>query len=666
MRFKLDRKLVFSSTGALIVAGLFLGLNIIVSLGITSVRIDLTESRLFTLSSGTRNVLANLEEPIVLKLYVSRKQLSEYPLLANYAVRVRDILLEYESYADGKIDFIAIDPEPFSEEEDQAVADGMRNIPAGGATIQAYFGLAGVNSTDDREVIPFLAPGEEASLEYELTKLIYNLANPERRVVGVISSLPVFGDGPRPEPWSIINVMEEFFEVRNLRLDEEDPEVIDDDNDVLMLIHPKELSEDLLYQIDQFVLRGGKLLAFLDPLSDFDLTNPPSEQPTAVPEVESGLEPLLGTWGVELLEAKVVGDLNSAMRVQHRGPRGLQELEYLPWLRLREANLNQEDFSTSEVKILNLGAAGSLETLAAREEEKEEESAAQNDVTFVPLMFTTEASTLFERDLVIFQRDPNVIRQAYKEEGRKLTVAARLSGKADSAFPERAATLDDGDADGDGDGDGVGDATEEPDDNTANETPDGHRAQGVLNAIIVADTDILQDRFWIRIRRLFDINIPQTIANNGDFVINSLENLSGSTDLISLRSRGEYERPFTRVERLRREAESRFRDEEQRLREKLTETEERIRQLREEGEGSSQILTPQQAREIEKFKQERLNTRKQLRAVQHNLQQSIESLGRNIKVINIFLVPILAVLLSVAVHVLRARRRAMRMRTDAP
>lgn len=665
MRFNLDRKLVFSGTGALIVAGLFLGLNIIVSLGVTSVRIDLTESKLFTLSPGTRNVLGSLEEPITLKLYVSRKQLSEYPLLANYAVRVRDILLEYESYADGEIDFIAIDPEPFSEEEDQAVADGMRNIPAGGATIQAYFGLAGVNSTDDREVIPFLAPGEEASLEYELTKMIYNLANPERRVVGVISSLPVFGEGPRPEPWSIINVMEEFFEVRNLRLDDEDPEIIDDDNDVLMLIHPKELSEDLLYQIDQFVLRGGKLLAFLDPLSDFDLTNPSAEQSTAVPEVESSLEPLLGTWGVELLEAKVVGDLNSSMRVQHRGARGLQELEYLPWLRLREVNLNQEDFSTSEVKILNLGAAGSLETLAAQEDE--DEPPAQSGVNFVPLMFTTESSTLFERDLVIFQRDPNVIRQAYKEEGRKLTVAARLSGTATSAFPERA-VLDDGDADnaddaGDTDADAAAEADTDAD--ADGEDLEAHRAQGELNAIIVADSDILQDRFWIRIRRLFDINIPQTIANNGDFVINSLENLSGSTDLISLRSRGEYERPFTRVERLRREAESRFRDEEQRLREKLAETEERIRQLREEGEGSSQILTPRQAREIEKFKQERLNTRKQLRAVQHNLQQSIESLGRNIKIINIFLVPILAVLLSVAIHVWRTRRRAMKMRSDA-
>ena len=643
MRFKVDRRLLFSGTGALIAVGLFLGLNIIVSLGITSVRLDLTESKLFTLSPGTRNVLAGLEEPIALKLYVSRKQLSDYPLLANYAVRVRDILLEYESYADGKIDFIAIDPEPFSEEEDQAVADGMRNIPAGGATIQAYFGLAGVNSTDDREVIPFLAPGEEASLEYELTKMIYNLANPERRVVGVISTLPVFGEGSRPEPWSIINVMEEFFEVRNLRLDDEDPEVIDDDNDVLMLIHPKDLSEDLLYQIDQFVLRGGKLLAFLDPLSDFDLTNPTTEQSATLPEVESSLEPLLSNWGVELLEAKVAGDLNAAMRVQHRDQRGLQELEYLPWLRLREANLNQEDFSTSEVKILNLGAAGIIESIDLQEEEDEERGETQNKVTFVPLMFTTESSTMFERDLVIFQRDPNVIRQAYKEEGRKLTLAVRLGGTATSAFPDYAAAGDDTAAD---------EAGEEEDADTGS-----HRAQGELNAIIVADTDLLQDRFWIRIRRLFDINIPQTIANNGDFVINSLENLSGSTDLISLRSRGEYERPFTRVERLRREAESRFRDEEQRLREKLTETEDRIRQLREEGEGSSQILTPQQAREIEKFKQERLNTRKQLRAVQHNLQKSIESLGRNLKLVNIFLVPILAVLLSIAIHVLRTRRR---------
>ncbi len=652
MQFKVDRKLVFSGTGALIALGLFVCLNIIVNLGITSVRLDLTENKLFSLSDGTRNVLANLEEPVTLKLYVSRRQLSGHPLRANYAVRVRDMLLEYESHSGGKVDVIFIDPEPFSEEEDQAVADGLRNIPAGGgATIQAYFGLAGTNSTDDREVIPFMEPSQEAKLEYTITKMVYNLANPERRVVGVISSLPIFGEGARPTPWSILNVMEEFFEVRNLRLDDEDPEVIDDDNDVLMLIHPKDLSEELLYQIDQFVLRGGKLLAFLDPLSDYELTNPADPQASTLPDVESDLPILLENWGVELLEAKVAGDLNSAMRVQHRDQRGLQELEYLPWLRLQEPNLSQDDFSTSEVKLINMGAAGVLETLnpegpADADDTEDDDTASYSQIKVLPLIYTTEASTLFERDLVIFQRDPNLIMQAYKEEGRKLTLAARLSGKATTAFPDRA------DADADTDTDAA--------ESDAKPTPDQHVAEGELNAIIVADTDILQDRFWIRIRKLFDISIPQTIANNGDFVINSLENLAGSTDLISLRSRGEYQRPFTRVERLRRDAESRFRDEEQRLREKLTETEERIRKLRVEGEGSSQILTPQQAREIEKFNLERLNTRKQLRAVQHNLQQSIDALGRNLKLINIFVVPVLAVVISIAIHLLRARRRTIR------
>ena len=442
--------------------------------------------------------------------------------------------------------------------------------------------------------------------------------------------------------------MEEFFEVRNLRLDDEDPEFIDDDNDVLMLIHPKDLSEELLYQIDQFVLRGGKLLAFLDPLSDYELTNPEDPQASTLPDVESSLQILLENWGVELLEAKVAGDLNSAMRVQHRDQRGMQELEYLPWLRLQEANFSQEDFSTSEVKLINMGAAGVLETFspesrADADDTEDVNTASYSQIKVLPLIYTTEASTLFERDLVIFQRDPNLIMQAYKEEGRKLTLAARLSGTARTAFPDR----DDTDIDAD-------DADAEP-------AAEQHVAEGELNAIIVADTDLLQDRFWIRIRKLFDISIPQTIANNGDFVINSLENLAGSTDLISLRSRGEYQRPFTRVERLRRDAESRFRDEEQRLREKLTETEERINKLRVEDEGSSQILTPQQAREIEKFKLERLNTRKQLRAVQHNLQQNIEALGRNLKLINIFLVPALAVVISISINLLRARRRTIRV-----
>jgi len=637
VRPQLNKQFLLSGTGLLLAAGLFLAVNIISNLWFPYFRLDMTESKLFTLSDGTRNILRKLEEPITLNLYVSRKPLAEYPLLSNYAVRVRDMLREYREHADGMLTVNVIDPEPFSEAEDQAVAEGVRNVPVGGGKNQAYLGLVGVNSTDDRRAIPFLAPGKEASLEYEVTKLIYNLAYPEKRVVGILSGLPIFGEGPRPEPWSIVNTIREFFELRDLS---EAPADIAEDIDVLMLIHPRDLEEDALYAIDQYALRGGKLMVFVDPLSDFDL-NAPREDTSVAPEVASSLPLLFDAWGIEMLESKVAGDRDFAMRVQHRDARGLREVYYLPWLRLEQkgGTLDSEDFSTRDIKLLHLGAAGILQ--------RKEKAADQPVASMAPIVQTSQQSTILERDLVMFQRDPGVILDAFKSEDRQLALAARLNGKVLSAFPER------GDPDA-GDEDEGGDEDEED----AYDDPSGHVEEGELNAIVVADTDLLQNRFWIRIRRIFDIQIPQTIANNGDFVVNSLENLSGSTDLISLRSRGEYARPFTRVDDIRREAEERFRDKEKRLKEKLEKTEERLRELQKEQNGGGKILTPEQSREIAKFKKERLKTRKELRAVQHDLHKNIESLGTRLRFINIILVPLAVALLAVLLNVLRFRRAA--------
>ncbi len=643
------KQLLMSGSGLAMAVCVFIGINIIFNLWFTSLRLDLTDSKLFTLSEGTINILQALEEPMHLKLYVSRKALTEYPLLANYAQRVRDMLLEYESRAGGSINLSFLDPEPFSEEEDQAVAEGLQNIPVGGARIQAYFGLVGVNSTNDREIIPFLAPGREASLEYEISKMIYNLANPERRVVGLLSSLPLFGEGIRPEPWSIITVMQEFFEIRDLS---QNPTAITQGLDVLLLIHPKDLDDATLYAIDQYALQGGKLMALVDPLSDYDLSNPPEGATDVLPDMDSDLATLFNAWGIKLIEGKVVGDLQNSMRVQHQGARGIQEIEYLPWLHMKQANFNSDDFSTSELNRIHIGSGGAIE--------KTEDS----EIEFQPLISSSTKSTLLERDLVIFQRsDPQVLLQAFKAEDKEFVLAARLSGPISSAFPDGITVPDPVDAPGEEAGDDSAEQEESGEETEPERIKDpDHTDKGELHAIVVADTDLLQDRFWIRVRSILNIRIPQTIANNGDFIVNSLENLSGSTDLISLRTRGEYERPFTRVEEIRREAETRFRDEEQRLKEKLETTEARIKELQQEdGEAGAggQILTPAQAREINQFKEERLKTRKQLRAVQHGLQKDIEALGSRMRFINIALLPLTVILASIALHFIRKRRRQL-------
>lgn len=629
-------KRFISGSGLLLSAALAVGLIIISNNVFTGLRLDLTENKLFTLSEGTINIITTLEEPISLDFYLSRKTLADFPQLTNYANRVRDLLEEYEAKSGGKIELTIIEPEPFSEEEDQAVASGLNGISINAAGDRAYFGLVGVNATDDEANIPFFQSTREAALEYDVTKLIYNLANPKKRVVGVMSSLPLFGDAARGmlDRWTIIEVISEFFEVRNLGTRVEQ---IDEDVNVLMVAHPKDFDEQTLFAIDQYLLKGGNAILFVDPLAEADNAQPDPTNPYVMPDMDSDLEILLEGWGLEVDVSKIAADINLAMRVQTQGARGPQESNYLPWLQLEKANLNREDFSTNELGLIHVGTAGIIEQ---REE-------ATLDVT--PLLQTTADSMKMERDLVFFQRDPNAMLANFESEQTPLVLAARLSGRVSSAYPEglpddedeEAADTDEGESD-EGESTGM----------------DSPVKEGEINVILVGDTDILSDRFWVRKQNFFGMEIPQTIANNGDFVINALDNLSGNTDLISLRSRGEFSRPFKVVEQIRRDAEAQFRAREQELQTRLEETERKIAQLQQEGGESELLLTPEQAGEIEKFRLEQIRTRKELRAVQHELQKNIEGLGTRLKFINIGLVPLTIALLACFAGLYRARRRA--------
>ena len=617
-------KHLLSGSGILLAAALAVALITISNNLFTGVRLDLTENRLFTLSPGSINIITTLDEPVNLDFYLSRKSMADFPQLVNYANRVRDLLEEYAAKSDGMIRLSVIEPEPFSEEEDQAVASGLNGISVNAAGDRAYFGLVGVNSTDDEATIPFFQASRENALEYDVTKLIYNLANPEKRVVGVMSALPLFGDPARgiQESWAIVGVMEEFFEVRNLGANADN---IDEDVDVLMVVHPKNFSEEALFAIDQFLLRGGHAMLFVDPLAEGDATEPDPANPYVMPDLSSNLNVMLEGWGLKVDTSKLAADINLAMRVQTQGARGPQETNYLPWLQLGEQNLNREDFSTSELNQIHMGTAGIIE--------RQDDAA----VALTPLIETTTDSMKMERDLIFFQRDPNVMLANFAAENTALVLAARISGTVPSAYP-----------------DGLPGEAEEDDSAALEETV----KEGRIDVVLVGDTDILADHFWIRMQNFFGVQIPQSIANNGDFVVNTLDNLAGNTDLISLRSRGEFSRPFTVVEQIRRDAEARFREQEQALQSRLEETEQKIAQLQQEGGEGALLLSQEQADEIEKFRLEQISTRKELRAVQHELQKNIERLGTQLKFINIGLIPLLIALLALVAGLRRARVRA--------
>lgn len=633
---------LLSGGGLVLALVAFLAVNIIGNQTLTSMRLDVTENRLFTLSQGTRNILDSLKEPINLRYYFSNKLLAGYPELQTYGVRVRDLLEEYASRSDGRIKLTVIDPEPFSEAEDQAVAFGIRQLPVSEVGDMAYFGLVGTNSVDQEIAIPFFDPSQEQALEYDLTKLVYNLAHPKKRVVGVVSGLPIFGQpdpyGRPAQPWTMVPVLREAFDVRELRADLIN---IDKDIDTLVVIHPENLSEETQYAIDQFVLKGGKAMVFVDPSAENDSTVPDPANPTVLPEHKSDLPKLLQAWGLKLLEGKVAADADAAIRVSYTGNRGPQEIEYLPWLHLEEKNLNREDFITSQLKLVNVGSGGVLQRLEGA------------TTTITPLIETGANSGLLDAEAVMIVRDPRGLLESFKPEGKPLMLAARVTGKVKSAFP------------------GGKVPTSGP--NPAGDPANGEKAEKdtivkpnhveesaqPVNVIVVADTDMLADSFWIRMQQSMGVRVPVPFADNGNFMVNAIDNLGGNSDLISLRSRGSSSRPFTVVEQIQKDAEAQFRNKERALQEKLQETEKKIAELQQQKDQSAgTLMSPQQKAEVEKFKAEMLNTRKQLRDVQHDLRKNIEGLGTKLRIVNIGLVPALLGVFAIVFALMRRARRA--------
>ncbi len=620
----MNQKKILSGTGVVIAAALSMAIIILVNTTLTSWRLDLTENKLFTLSEGTVNIIRSPVEPITLDFYVSRKAMTEIPQLVSYANRVHDLLDEYAAESNGKLRLNVIEPESFSEEEDRAVASGLQGIPVNATGDLGYFGLAGTNSTDGVETIPFFQYDREQKLEYDLTKLIYNLANPDKRVIGILSSLPVFTPMPGSQPWTVSQLVSEFFEVRMLDSALE----INKDLDLLLIIHPKSLSELTQFAIDQYLLGGGKAMIFVDPLAEGDRPQPDPENPYEIPVTSSNLETLFNAWGIQVSSSEIAADMQSAMRVQIRTNRGVEETNYLPWMKLGPANFNQDDFVTSELNIIAFGSAGII---------SKKDGAT---VTVTPLFETSTEAMQMPLAALMAQIDPAQMLSDFVSENKKFTLAARLSGKVNTAYP---------------DGQPQGDVNNPFDQDYV--APEQALSEGEINAIVVADTDILSDEFWISQQNFFGVQVPQPTADNGNFVINALENMSGSSDLISLRNRGEYARPFTVVEDIRRNAESQFRQQQQMLEAKLAETEQKLVELQQEKTGSALLISDEQRLEIDKFRQEQLNTRKELRAVQHELQKNIDQLGTVLKFINIGLTPLIIVVMAITIGMLRTRRK---------
>lgn len=606
-------------------AVLFIGLTILITFVLRGARLDLTESNLYSIAPGTQRIVSSLEEPINLYFFFSQEASKESPPLRAYAQRVRELLEEMAQRSKGKLKLTVIDPAPFSEDEDRAAEYGLQAVPLGARNESLYFGLAGTNSTDGREVIGFFQPDKEEFLEYDVASLIHRLGNPKKPTIGVIAALPVDASfdqrsGQMRPGWASIAQLHEQMELRTLATD---VATIDQDVDVLLLVHPKDLQPQTLYAIDQFVMRGGKLLAFVDPQSEND---PAGQQggPMAMVPRSSSLGPLLDAWGVAFDPAKVLGDRGLGLTVALR--QGEQPSQHIAIIGLNRESMNAKDVVTSALDSINVMTAGVL---------KKKDGAT---IQFEPLLQSSADSELLPVVRLAFLPDSQSLLEDFKPSGERYVVAARVHGKLKSAYPNGAPAAAGADAP---------------------QPAADHKAEsaGDADLIVVADTDVLADPLWVRTQNVFGQHFAMAWANNGDFVANAIDNLAGSGDLISIRGRQSFFRPFTKVDELRRHADEQLRAKEKELDNELKDTEKKLSEL-EAGRSTagSLVLSAEQEAELSRFQQERVRVRKELRDVRRSLDVEIERLGTRLKILNIALVPALLAIGAILLAFTRRRR----------
>jgi ABC-type uncharacterized transport system involved in gliding motility auxiliary subunit len=630
---------------------LLLAVNLLSALLFKNVKADLTADHLYTISDGTRKVLAKMEEPVNLRVYYTRKLGEVAPLYGKYFERVKALLEQYRDLSNGKLQLAFLEPEAFSDVEDRAVASGLRGVRLNQDGETGYFGMVASNTTDNDASVEFFSPDRERFLEYDLTKLINGLANPKKRVVGLIAGIPIDG-GMNPmqpmrqpaQPWMVMEQIREFFEVRTLQ---PDIKSVPADIDVLMLVQP-ELTADAAYAIDQFALGGGRILAFVDPVTE---TSPAQggmmgmPMPGAGPNAE--LLKLMKAWGVSLDPAKAAGDPALARRVQFGGGRRPVVTDYLGWLQIDKNQINEKDVLAASIERLHLASTGVLTKAEG----------ATTDVT--PIIETTAKGGELDAEKLRFQPDPLALLRDFKSAGKPLMLAARIGGEAKSAFPDGRPKPPEAKPE---------DAKDKPAEASKAETKDTKDAKaaepdkpsiagGKINIVVVADSDMLNDQFWVEVRDFLGQQVAVPQAHNAAFVLNALENLSGGEALAGLRGRGINDRPFEMVSEIRRDAERRFREKEQTLVAQLKELQDKVAKMETKGgEGGNLILSDADKQTIETARGEMIGVRRELRDVKLALRQDIDRLGGWLKFFNVAAIPLAIGFGGLAVGIAQRRR----------
>lgn len=588
---------------------LFVVINLLLGLLLPGVRFDATADRLYTVSDGARQILATMPEPVRLTLYYSPVLGQQAPQYGIYTTRVQTLLREFERLSAGKLSVRVVMPEPFSEEEDAAVAAGLQGAQLGGnAAERAFFGITATNSLDGREVIPFLQTEREGFLEYDIARIIYTLSRPDKLKVGLISTLPVTGDpnsmfmtSQPSQPWVFYTQLRQVFDVTALPTA---TDKIPDGIRVLMLVQPQTLPEATLKAVDAFVSRGGNVLVFADPVPAATAgglfggeTKPDTPQ----------FAELLAHWGIKLVPGEFVSDITFAQPVNVAGA-GNAAISYPGYLGLVGDALNRESPVTGNLRQLNMLEAGTLAVTA------------KDGITTRVLAESSDKAGLLPVDLL--KPQPDVLRIVRETEpgGKHLPLAVQASGTFGAAFG------------------GGKPAEAKP-----------------ATVMVVADASLLRNEAWTQVGTFMDQAVAVPFADNGVFVLNAVDYISGDPALLNLGRGGTTSRPFTRIMERQKVAEQAFSTREQAVRQELKQTESELSTLMAQQGGGSPVLTPEQETLVRTAQQKLVQLRQDLRNIQRNLRADVERLQVGLIVLNTVLVPLLVVL--VAMVMVRRKRR---------
>lgn len=572
---------LFDRAGLVVIAVIFLLAVSINSRLPGHLRWDLTENQLYTLSEGSKEILRDIPEPLELNLVFSAQAASGAPGLRSYAARVGDLLEEFQRHSSTKLTVSIIDPVPFSDEEDLASLWGLQAVTLNNSD-PVFFGIAGTNSVDGLETIPFLDPGREEFLEYDLASLIFRLSRPNKPVLSVLSSLPGFNSFSNGQATGFQTLSARISEQYEMISLEADAGSVPQSTDILLLIQPPALSGATTQAIEEYVLNGGRTVIFSDSFSE--------ALPSALP-VEL---PFLKKLGISFTPGQFVASSRYALRIASAD--NGRPISHPALLGLNNDALNKNDVVTAKLDNINVGISSAV--LAEND----------SDVLLQPLISVQDA-TLIPVEAMFSSPDPEQLYRLMNEPAAPANIAVRVS-HADQ--------------------------------------PNG------LNLILIGDTDLLSDRYWVQLDTLYGQTISTAFAANGDFMLNLLDNLSGSEALIGSRSRSTFSRPFTRVTELRAAAEESFRVKEQRLQEELAATESRLNELQLNDNG--QMADILQTEELDRFVEERLRIRQELRNVRRNLDEDIRALGTRLEIINIAAVPLAITFIWIVILLVRKRQ----------